>query len=222
MKCNKDNKVAYKLGKGAYWGYVRVSTDLQDIGKQKDIIKNWFRREGVRDYMIVQGGMVSSTKGKRERKLEFLDDLKSGDTLVCTEISRLSRSVKELLDIMDDLIRKNVKVVFISHNLIFGDFSNPFTKFALQMLSAFAEMERNLASQRTKEALRILKERGVKLGRRKGTMIHSIFDNHRDKIKEWCRLGFSYNSQARALGLSHTGLIHYVRTRSIFRNESLK
>ena len=59
-------------------------------------------------------------------------------------------------------------MVFISHNLTFTDLSNPLTKFTLQLMSAFAEMEINVISQRTKDALRALKARGVKLGRKKG------------------------------------------------------
>jgi len=147
--------------------------------------------------------MISSTKGKKERKLEFIDYLKAGDALVCMEISILSRFISELLEMMDSMLRRNVKVVFISHNLTFVDFSNPLTKFSLHIMGAFAEMERNIISQRTKEALRVLKERGIRLGKPVGTRQHLIFDRHKDKIKEWCRNGFSYTSQAKALGLSH-------------------
>jgi len=59
----------------------------------------------------------------------------------------------------------------------------------------------------------MLKERGVKLGKPRGCRQKSIFEPHKDKIKEWCRLGFSFSRQAKALDRSVTGLIHYVRNR---------
>jgi hypothetical protein len=80
-----------------------------------------------------------------------------------------------------------------------------------------AELERGVIFQRTKEALRVLKERGIRLGKPVGTIQHSIFDRYKDKIKEWYRLGFPYTCQARALKLSTTGLVHYIKSRQIFR-----
>lgn len=147
--------------------------------------------------------------------------MNKNDILVCTELSRLTRSLAELERMVSDLIKRGVRIVFISNGLDFKDFSNYMTKFALQMMGAFAEMERNIISQRTKDALRVLKERGIRLGKPVGTIQHSIFDRFRDKIKEWCRNGFPYSAQARVLGLSKAGLIRYVRTRKILRGGNL-
>jgi DNA invertase Pin-like site-specific DNA recombinase len=85
-----------------------------------------------------------------------------------------------------------------------------------------AEHERSVLSQRAKEALRVLKERGIRIGKPKGTVQHSIFDKHRAQIKEWCRLGLSYPRQAKALRLSPSGLRRYVKTRGIYRNAVLR
>lgn len=223
MDSNKKTEGNFNSNsEGDVVGYIRVSTDLQDIGKQEDTIKNWFRREGIKDYRFIRGGMVSTMKSKIARNLDFLNTLKSGDTLVCTEISRLSRTTVELLGIVDDLLRKGIRMVFTQQGLDLKDLSNPLTKFALHMFAVFAETERDRISQRTKEALRVLKERGIRLGKPKGTIQHSIFDRHKDKIKDWCKNGFPYRCQARALDLSHVGLMHYVRTRRIYRGNGLR
>jgi len=123
---------------------------------------------------------------------------------------------------LDDLLRRGIRIVFIQHNLDLKDLSNPATKIILHMFSVFAEVERDRISQRTKEALRVLKERGVRLVKPKGSIQYSKFDIYKDKIREWCRTGFSYSSQARALKMSHTALIHYVRTRKIYRGGGLR
>lgn len=144
-------------------GYVRVSLDLQDMGKQEDIIKNWARREKLKIDKFV-GVEMSSTKSLLDRKLDFLNLMEKGSTLICTETSRLSRSVVQLLQIVDDLIRREVRVVFIFQNLDIRNIDDPTTRLTLQIFSVMAEHERSVISQRTKESLRILKSKGIKLG----------------------------------------------------------
>lgn len=185
------NKSNHPQEKGEGVGYIRVSTDLQDVGKQRDIIKNWFRREKIKLYRFVEADAMSSRMSEEKRKSEFLNSMNKNDILVCTELSRLTRSLAELERMVSDLIKRGVRIVFISNGLDFKDFSNYMTKFALQMMGAFAEMERNIISQRTKDALRVL--------------------------KEWGKNDFSYSAQSRVLGLSKSGLIRYVRTRKILR-----
>ncbi len=202
-------------------GYLRVSTDFQDIGKQKDTIRAWARREKVK-ITEFHGVEMSSMKSLDKRKLGFLKDLNRGDILVSTETSRISRTVIELLTIVEDLLERGVRVVFVIQNLDLKDLSNPITKLTLQILSVMAEHERGVISQRTKEALRVLKERGIKLGKPFGVIQYSIFDRHKDKIKDWCRNGFPVNCQARVLKLSPTGLRHYIRTRKIYKGLGLR
>jgi putative DNA-invertase from lambdoid prophage Rac len=92
----------------------------------------------------------------------------------------------------------------------------------LNMFSVMAEHERSVISQRTKEALRVLKERGCRLGKPKGSIQKSIYDVYASKIKEWCRLGLSYGRQANLLRLSKSGLVRYVKTRKIYRNPCMR
>jgi DNA invertase Pin-like site-specific DNA recombinase len=101
------------------------------------------------------------------------------------------------------------------------DLENPTTRLTLQILSMMAEHERSCISQRTKEALRILKAKGIHVGKPKGILQYSMFDQHKAKIKEWCRMGLPYAQQARILKCSVMGIRRYVITRRIFRNSNL-
>jgi DNA invertase Pin-like site-specific DNA recombinase len=74
---------------------------------------------------MIVAGEISSSKSKTARNLDFLNTLKNGDTLVCSELSRLSRSTMELLGIVDDLLRRRVRIVFVQHNLDLRDLSDP-------------------------------------------------------------------------------------------------
>lgn len=85
-----------------------------------------------------------------------------------------------------------------------------------------AEHERSSISQRTKEALRVLKARGIHVGKPKGVIQYSIFNKDREKIREWCRIGLSYNQQAKLLKCSAVGLRQYVLTRRIPRHDRLR
>jgi putative DNA-invertase from lambdoid prophage Rac len=145
-----------------------------------------------------------------------------GVPIVGTETSRLSRNLQELLRIVDDMLKRGVRLIFIMQGLDIKDLNNPTTKLMLHMFSVMAEHEKSVISMRTKEALRVLKERGVKLGKSVGTIQHSKLDKHRDKIKEWCRLGFPYARQAAVLKVSKRCVMHYVRSRKNYRGYILK
>lgn len=202
-------------------GYIRVSTDDQDVTKQREIIEHHARRLNLKITRFIRVE-VSSGKSMLDRKLEFLNTLKKGDVLICTETSRLSRKLTELLGIVDGLLEQQVRLIFVMQGLDIKDLSNPTTKLTLHIFSMMAEHERSVVSQRTREALRVLKERGIRLGKPRGTIQKSVLDKYRSKINEWCRLGFSYRRQAKVLNVSTTALIHYVRTRKIYCEPQLK
>jgi len=127
------------------------------------------------------------------------------------------------LTIVDDLLRRKIRVIFTLQGLDLRDLDNLTTKLTLYIFSMMAKHERSVISQRTKETLRVLKEKGIRIGRPKNSLNkYSIFDRHLSKIKEWCRFGFPYSRQARALKMSSTDLRHYVRSRGIYRGPGLR
>jgi DNA invertase Pin-like site-specific DNA recombinase len=93
-------------------GYIRVSTDDQDVFKQREIIEHYCKRNQIEITRFVRVE-VSSRKSLSERKLEFLSTLRDGDILICTETSRLSRGLQELLGIVDNLLAHKVRFIFV-------------------------------------------------------------------------------------------------------------
>ena len=108
-----------------------------------------------------------------------------GDIVVASELSRLGRSIKEVLSIIESIIEeKGCRLVLVKQNIDInpdnkGDMTN---KILVTIFSMIAELERDFVSERTKEGLRAVKARGVKLGKPKGTVQKSMYDKDSDKI----------------------------------------
>lgn len=148
------------------YGYIRVSTDKQTVENQRFEIKrycdyhNW-----VIDKWISE--TISGTKDVNKRKLgTLITAMEPGDMLLCSEISRLGRSMFMILDLLKVCLEKGIRVRTIKENYAFGD--DPMSKLIASIYGYLAEMERNLISQRTKEGLRRRVAEGVKLGRKVG------------------------------------------------------
>lgn len=163
------------------YGYARCSTneELQDIQRQvREIIAL-----GVKDKSNIFTEYESGTKTDRIELNKLLNKVKPGDTIVATEVSRISRSTKQLCEIIE--LAKNRKL-----KLIFGGFIvdctkelDPMTEGMLKMMGVFSEIERNIISQRVKSGMENAKSKGVKLGRKSTTKddIPSIFLKHYPK-----------------------------------------
>lgn len=163
------------------YGYARCSTneELQDIQRQvREIIAL-----GVKDKYNIFTEYESGTKTDRIELNKLLNTVKPGDTIVATEVSRISRSTKQLCEIIE--LAKNRKL-----KLIFGGFIvdctkelDPMTEGMLKMMGVFSEIERNIISQRVKSGMENAKSKGVKLGRKSTTKddIPSIFLKHYPK-----------------------------------------
>ena len=135
--------------------------------------------------------------------------------LIVTELSRLGRSTAEVIALVNELIHRDIRVIIIKQNLDIAkhDMSS---KIIVTLFSLFSELERDLVSMRTKEALAAKKAQGVKLGKPKGTIQKSKFDKDRERIQELLKLGLSVRKIADLLGYSsHVGLNTYIRKRKI-------
>ena len=201
-------------------GYLRTSTDKQEINNQRLEILEYARKEGllVNDFIQAQ---VSSRKNLGERKMdELFEKLNSGDTLIVTELSRIGRSTIEVLGIVKELVQNGVDIVFIKQNLKINASNNNdmVSKVMITMFSLFAELERDLISHRTKEALRSKKAQGQVLGKPKGTVQNSIYDEHKEKITELLSLGVS----VRKIATLHLGLKHYNNLNEYINKRNLK
>ncbi len=150
----------------ATYAYIRVSTQAQTLENQRFEIEQWSRRQGVRiDFWVTE--TVSGTVGWEKRKLgRLLRRMKKTDLLVCTEISRLGRSMLMVMSVLNACSQKGVFIRTIKDNFNLSDSIN--SKIIAFAFALAAEIERNLISQRTREALAARKQAGVHLGRPPG------------------------------------------------------
>ena len=148
------------------YGYIRVSSDKQTVENQRFEITNFCRENRI----IVDGWIeetISGTKNYTKRQLgALLEKTKQGDLIICTELSRLGRNLFMIMEILNICMTKGCRVWTIKDNYRLGeDIQSKVLAFAFGLS---AEIERNLISQRTKEALARRKAEGVILGRPKG------------------------------------------------------
>jgi len=159
---------------------------------------------------------MSSKRTTKQRRIdEMMTKLDGSGILIATELSRLGRSTAEVIELVNQLIKQNVRVIFTKQNLdITGhDMSS---KIIVTMFSLFAELERDLISLRTKEALAAKKSKGIQLGKPKGTIQKSMYDNDLEKIKSWLEIGLSGRKISENLGYgSYISLNTFLKKRKL-------
>ena len=193
-------------------GYLRVSTADQDVEKNKaDILKLANDKKlGNVEFIDEQ---VSGKKDWRKRKLgEVLETLKAGDTIIVSELSRLGRSTLQILEIMKVAREKDVAVHAVKGGWSLNGSME--SKIVLTMLAMMAEIERDLISERTKEGLRAVRAKGVKLGRPKGPG-RSKLDASREEILALLNNGATKAFVARRYGTSQPNLYNWLNKNNI-------
>ena len=199
-------------------GYIRVSTERQDINNQRmEILDEYGRKHDlkIKDFIEIE---ISSHKDKKQRRIEeLLEKLSAGDILIISELSRLGRSTAEVIDIVNELIRLGISLVAIKQNLQIkeGKKMDMQTKVIVTMFSLFAELERDIISERTRQALQAKKAGGKKLGKPKGTIQASRLDEKQDAIREFLKHRVPKSAIAKMLGTSRTNLVNYIKTRNL-------
>jgi DNA invertase Pin-like site-specific DNA recombinase len=195
--------------------YLRTSTNKQEISNQKLEILEFAHRKNFKIDGFIES-TISSRKSSKQRRIdELIGKLSSGDTLIVTELSRLGRSTAEVISLVNSLVEGKVRLRILKQNLDIKEHDMN-SKIIITLFSLFGELERDLVSLRTKEALAAKKSQGIKLGKPKGTIQKSKFDKDVERIKELLGLGLSVRKIARSLGYSnHIGLNTYVKKRNL-------
>lgn len=165
------------------YGYARCSTNekMQDINRQVRELK----QQGATDttiYLEYESGM----KADRAELKKVLNVVQSGDTILATEVSRITRSTKQLCDIIELAKDKHIKLVLGSFVVDCSKELDPMTEGMLKMMGVFSELERNIISQRVKSGMENAKAKGKAIGRPSTTAddIPGIFYKHYPKYKK--------------------------------------
>ena len=181
--------------------YLRVSTEKQHLKNQQDEIRRFAESRGFTiDRWVTE--TASGRKNERDRKLgALMRRLRPGDTLVVTELSRLSRTLTEIMSIMGTCLRRRIVLYSTKDGYAFDDSIN--SKVLCFAFGLVAEIERNLISMRTKEALALRRSEGVQLGRRKGSCVKQrILLQNREQILERLGEGHTITAICKTFGVS--------------------
>ncbi len=195
--------------------YLRASTDKQDLNHQKLELLEFARKKSLSIDEFVEI-TISSRKSSKQRRIdELLGMLNDGDILLVTELSRLGRSTTEVITIVNSLAKRNIRVIVLKQNLDISQ-QDINSKVTLTLFSLFSELERDLISLRTKEALASKKRQGQILGKPKGTIQKSKFDKYAEKIKELLDYGLSVRKISSVLEYTnHIALNTYINKRNL-------
>ena len=189
------------------YGYARCSTNetKQDINRQLRELK----RLGVAaDFVFME--YESGTKTDREQLQKLLSIVHEGDTIAATEVSRITRSTKQLCELLETAKQKKLCFIFGAFKVDCTKELDPMTEGMLKMMGVFSELERNIISQRVKSGMDNAKAKGKQIGRKKTTaeMIPDIFYRYYPKF---CNGEINKAELARLCGLSYPTIYKYLR-----------
>ena len=192
------------------YGYIRVSTDKQTVENQRFEINNFCTKQDIVVHKWIEE-TISGTKNVDERKLgKLLKKMKKEDILICSELSRLGRSLLMIMGVLNECMNRDIKVWTIKDNYRLGnDINSKVLAFAFGLS---AEIERNLISQRTKEALARKKAEGIILGRpigRKSAI--TKLTGQEKKIKDLLDKCVSYSAIGRILGVHRLTVTSFIK-----------
>ena len=159
---------------------------------------------------------VSSRKSAKDRRIDMLlEQLREGDTLIVSELSRMGRSVGEIITIVDTLVKKRIRFMAVKEGIRLNGSQNCEdiqTKVMITLFGLFSEIERKLISMRTREALAAAKAAGKKLGRPKGVLGKSRLDTRKEEIVQLLALGVPKTTIAKITRVDRSTLYHFIKS----------
>lgn len=192
------------------YGYIRVSTNKQDGTNQRKAITDFMQARGFEECPVMIEEVISGTKPWEKRKLgRILKKMEKGDTIIVSEISRLGRSMLELMEILSMVMKKGVHLYAIKGNYELAD--NIQSKVLAFAFSLAGEIERELISARTKEALARKKAEGVILGHRKGVPFGKKLTGMEFGIRTLLEQQVPMDYIAREMGVSRMTLSRFMK-----------
>ncbi len=193
-------------------GYLRVSTGDQELEKNKSDILHLANHLNLGRVNFVEEIISGKVSWKKRRIAEIIENFKKGDTLIVSELSRLGRSMLECMEILSVAVEKGVRVYAVKGNWTLD------SSIQSKIVAMASEIERDLISQRTKEALRYKKEQGIKLGRPPGPG-KSKLDQFRLEIEALMQNGSTQKFIANRYGTTEANLHNWLKKNSLRRNQ---
>ncbi|WP_375641058.1 MULTISPECIES: recombinase family protein [unclassified Bartonella] len=197
-----------------FYAYLRVSRDGQDTENQKFGLLEYANKNGFAP-LYIEEEIASRGKDWRKRKLgALIEKAECGDVLLTPEFSRIAGSSLAVLEILKAASERGLIVHITKQNLIMdGSLQSDIIANVLGMVS---QIERHLIQTRTKEALNVARQRGIKLGRPKGSKATQLkLDNHIDEIQAFINVGLSQSRIAKTLGVSVNTLRLFIERKNI-------
>ena len=211
------SKSAFTIGNeetnsGKFWAYVRVSTDEQETQAQRYAILKYCKENRIK----LEGAVEEKCSGAVDilrRKLRFLlKTSNSGDTIICTEISRIARTMTLLFEIYSKMLKKNINLLPLKQKFFFS-FDLKTKQLFMALLGFVAQIERELLQARTKEGLAARKLSGKKLGRPVGAKGKSSkCERQLERIVKLMDAGASKVQIAKKCGVCYTTIIDFIKT----------
>jgi DNA invertase Pin-like site-specific DNA recombinase len=195
--------------------YIRISTGGQDLDSQRLAILDYAHRQGLRVDTFVEA-RVSSRRAAVKRGLPtVLEQVHPGDLLLVSELSRLGRSVGQIIQLVDRLITQRVRLVAIKEHIQLDGAQDLQTKVMITLFGLFAEIERDLIAERTKEGLAAARAKGRLPGRPKGVLGTSKLTGREAEIQRLLAKTVSKASIAKILDVSRSTLHHFIASRRL-------
>lgn len=197
--------------------YLRVSTIDQDIEKNKDDILRLANSKKLGNVDFVEEKISGSISWKKRKIADILENLDSGDNIIVSELSRLGRSMLECMEILSIATEKKINIYSVKGNWqLDRSIQSKIIAMAFAMAS---EIEKELISSRTKEALRTRKDRGIKLGRPKGSG-KSKLDAWKPEIEALLANGATKRFIAKRYSTSEKNLYKWLKKSGMFKYSS--
>ena len=192
------------------YGYIRVSSDKQTVENQRFEISNFCEKNSLAIDVWVEETISGMTRVDNRKLSKLLKKMKKGDVLICSELSRLGRNLLMIMGVLNECMNRDIQVWTIKDNYRLGsDINSKVLAFAFGLS---AEIERNLISQRTKEALARKKAEGVVLGRPKGSKsAKTKLTGQEKQIKDLLEKKVSYSAIGRILGVHRLTVSSFVK-----------
>ena len=199
------------------YAYYRVSTELQNYESQKVGVIDFVNRMNWKiDKEYIDEGVSGTILAKKRKLGTLLKVLDKGDVLITSELSRLGRSTSDVINTCQLLVKKGVNCYLVKQGMSIDN--TPMGKMMIAILSAFAEMERDLISQRTIEGLKRKILAGVKLGRPIGSKNRKTkMSNQYENVLKMLQSGMLRNQIAKKLNVSFYTVNKYIKSNDLHK-----